>query len=94
MLSGSAPWAALILVCTSLAAPSIFLDRSNCMVMDVEPSELVEVMDAMPSMEENCCSRGVATDEAMVSGSAPGSDAETWMVGKSMLGISLMGRLK
>ncbi len=30
----------------------------------------------------------------MVSGSAPGSWAVTWMVGKSMAGISLTGRVR
>ena len=43
-------------------------------------------------MVVNCRSSGVATDEAMVSGLAPGSAAETWMVGKSTLGRSLTGR--
>jgi hypothetical protein len=43
-------------------------------------------------MVENCFSSGVATEEAMVSGLAPGSLADTWMVGKSTLGRSLTGR--
>ena len=42
-------------------------------------------------MVENCFSSGVATEEAMVSGLAPGSTAETWIVGKSTLGRSLTG---
>ena len=32
-------------------------------------------------MVANCFSSGSATDEAIVSGLAPGSDALTWMVG-------------
>ena len=32
-------------------------------------------------MVENCFSSGVATDEAIVSGLAPGNDAPTEMVG-------------
>jgi hypothetical protein len=43
-------------------------------------------------MVENCCSSGVATAEAIVSGLAPGRLAETEMVGKSTLGRSLTGR--
>ena len=42
-------------------------------------------------MVENCRSSGVATAEAIVSGLAPGSDAPTWMVGKSTFGRSLTG---
>ena len=37
-------------------------------------------------MVENWLSSGVATADAMVSGSAPGSEAETTMVGKSTFG--------
>jgi len=48
----------------------------------------------MPLMVENWFSSGEATDEAMVSGSAPGRLALTWMVGKSMLGRSETGRLE
>ena len=47
----------------------------------------------MPGMVENWFSSGAATDEAMVSGSAPGRLAPTEMVGKSTLGRSLTGRL-
>jgi hypothetical protein len=45
----------------------------------------------MPAMVENWRSSGVATAAAIVSGLAPGSDAETWIVGKSTFGRSLMG---
>ena len=40
--------------------------------MLVSPRELVEVIESMPAMVENCFSKGVATEEAMVSGLAPG----------------------
>ncbi len=56
------------------------------------PSALVEVIESMPAMVENCFSSGVATAEAMVSGLAPGRLAVTWIVGKSTLGRSLTGR--
>src|SRR4029453_11757688 len=64
------------------------------MVMLVAPSELVEVIDSMPAIVENSFSRGVATDDAIVSGSAPGRLADTLMVGKSTFGRSLTGRRK
>ena len=40
--------------------------------MLVEPRPLVEFIESMPAMVENCRSSGVATDDAMVSGLAPG----------------------
>ena len=43
-------------------------------------------------MVENWRSSGVATDDAMVSGLAPGRVAFTWMVGKSTFGRSLTGK--
>ena len=43
-------------------------------------------------MVENCFSSGVATDDAIVSGLAPGRLRVTWMVGKSTVGRSLTGR--
>ena len=45
----------------------------------------------MLAIVENCRSSGSATDEAIVSGLAPGSEALTWIVGKSTLGRSLTG---
>ena len=76
---------------TSWAAASRSRSRLNWRVMLVLPSALVEVMESTPAMVENSFSSGVATDEAMVSGLAPGRVAETWMVGKSTLGRSLTG---
>ena len=52
------------------------------MVMLVVPSELCEVISDTPAMWPNCRSRGVATEEAMISALAPGRDAPTEMVGK------------
>src|SRR5512142_1949091 len=89
--AGSCRWAWEMADCTSRAAPSSERLRSNCRVMLVEPSELLDVMESMPAMVENCFSSGVATDDAMVSGLAPGTPAFTWMVGKSTLGRSLTG---
>jgi hypothetical protein len=63
-------------------------------VIDVLPSELVDVIESMPAMVENCCSSGVATAEAIVSGVAPGRLALTTMVGKSMFGRSLTGSIR
>ena len=53
---------------------------------------LVEFIDVSPEIVENCFSSGSATAEAIVSGLAPGSDALTEIVGKSMAGRSLTGR--
>ena len=61
------------------------------MVTAAEPSELVEVIWVMPGICANCRSSGCATEEAMVSGLAPGRLAETWMVGKSTCGSGATG---
>jgi len=76
----------VIAACTSRAAASILRERSNCIVMLVEPSWLVEVIWLTPAMRPNCRSSGVATDEAMVSGLAPGRPALTLMTGYSTCG--------
>src|ERR1700679_1626963 len=93
-LDGNWRDAAWVAVCTSPAAPSMSRSRLNWMVMLVEPCELVDVIDEMPAMVENWLSKGVATDDAMVCGSAPGRLAETWIVGKSTLGSSLTGSVE
>ena len=49
--------------------------------MLVLPWPLRELIAVMPEMVENCFSSGVATDEAIVSGLAPGRFALTWMTG-------------
>ena len=50
------------------------------------PSDEDDVIEEMPAMVDNCRSIGEATDAAMVSGLAPGSVADTLMVGKSTAG--------
>ena len=63
--------------CTSRAAASMLRFRSNCNVMLVEPRALDEVISVTAAMRPNWRSSGVATEEAMVSGLAPGSAACT-----------------
>src|SRR5215469_8070105 len=75
--------AALIPASTSRAAPLISRLRSNSRVMLVVPRVLVDVISVIPAMCPNWRSRGVATDEAIISGLAPGSRATTVIVGKS-----------
>lgn len=70
----------------------MFLSRVNCRISVVEPRALLLVIWVMPGMALNCTSSGVATDEAMVSGLAPGNWAVTWMVGKSASGSGATGR--
>lgn len=55
------------------------------------PSELLEVISLTPAMRPSERSSGVATDDAMVSGEAPGSDALTIMTGKSTCGSGATG---
>src|SRR5258708_23972756 len=78
---GSCGSAAEIAVCTSCAAASMLRLRSNCRVMEVDPCELVELIESIPAIPENWRSSGVAIDEAIVSGFAPGRLALTLMVG-------------
>ena len=82
-LGGSWLRAALIAACTSRAAASMLRFRSNCILMLVDPSELDEVISLTPAICPSCRSSGVATDEAIVSGLAPGKAAETEIAGKS-----------
>src|SRR5262249_58819081 len=91
MFGGSWRAAAAIADWTSRAAPSRFLDRLNWSVICVDPCVEVEFMLSRPAIVVNCFSRGVATEDATVSGEAPGSAAETWIVGKSTLGRSEIG---
>ena len=62
---------------TSRAAASMFRSRSNCSTICVEPRLLVDVISVMPAIRPNCRSSGVATDDAIVSGLAPGRPADT-----------------
>jgi hypothetical protein len=57
----------------------------------VLPTALVEVISVTPGIRENWRSSGVATFEAIVSGLAPGSDAPTESVGKSISGTAETG---
>jgi hypothetical protein len=41
-------------------------------VGDAEPTPLVELISARPGIAANFCSSGVATDDAIVDGLAPG----------------------
>jgi hypothetical protein len=69
--------------------------RSNWIVIEVRPDELLEVICDTP---ETFCDRefssGVATDVAMVSALAPGICAEIWIVGKSICGRGAIGSMK
>src|SRR5262245_38264466 len=56
------------------------------MTTAVLPSVLDDVISFRPEIRPNCRSSGVATDEAIVSGLAPGSDAETCTAGNSTCG--------
>ncbi len=57
---------------TSRAAASMLRFRSNCRVMLVCPSALDDVISVTEAIRPNCRSSGVATEEAMISGLAPG----------------------
>ena len=58
----------------------------------VEPSWLPEVISVTPAMRPNWRSSGVATEEAMVSGLAPGKPPKTEIVGKSICGSAATGK--
>src|ERR1700758_388881 len=59
--------------------------------MLVEPRVLDEVISLIPAMRPNWRSSGVATEDAMISGLAPGRLAPTEMVGKSTWGSGETG---
>jgi hypothetical protein len=61
-------------------------------MMRVDPRELVEVISLTPAMRPSERSSGVATEEAMVSGEAPGREADTIITGKSTCGSGATGR--
>ncbi len=81
MFGGNCPPAALIAARTSPAAPSTLRLKSNWRVIELNPSVLDEVIWTMPGIWPNCSSSGVASEDAMVWGSAPGSWAVTAIVG-------------
>src|SRR3954467_12173349 len=70
-----------IAACTSCAAASTLRSRLKVRPMRVDPRLEVEVISSMPEMVENCFSSGVATEDAMVSGLAPGKLAVTVIEG-------------
>ena len=90
-MDGSWRPATVIAACTSWAAESMLRERSNWSVIEVLPSVLVEVICVMPETWPNCRSSGAATEDAIVSGLAPGSVADTWIVGKSTCGSEATG---
>jgi len=67
--------------CTSVAAASIPLLKSNWSVIWVLPCELVLVVRSRPGIWVNCFSSGVAMVFAIVSGFAPGYETLTWITG-------------
>src|ERR1035441_5756942 len=79
---------------TSRAAASMLRFRSNCRVMLQEPSVLEDVISVTAAIRPNWRSRGVATEDAMVSGLAPGKLAFTEIVGKSTCGSGDTGRMR
>ena len=66
--------------------------KSNCKVIEVVPSPLVEVIWAKPGICVKSSSSGVATVFAMMVGLAPGNCAVTAMVGNSTFGSAATGR--
>ena len=59
-----------------------------------DPSVLEDVISVTAAMRPNCRSSGVATDDAMVSGLAPGRPVLTEMVGKSTCGSGDTGKMR
>ena len=88
MLAGRCRVTRAMAAWTSWAAASMSRSRANCSVIWVLPSELAELIESTPAMVENSFSSGFATDAAIVCGLAPGSPADTEIVGKSTFGRS------
>ena len=55
-------------------------ERSKAIEIDVAPVVLDDVIESMPPIVVNCRSSGLATAEAIVTGSAPGRLAFTVML--------------
>src|SRR5260221_1153325 len=81
MPAGSSGITAAMAVWTSTVALSMSRLRSNCSVMLVLPELLRDVIESRPAMVVNWRSSGLATDDAIVPGSAPGRLALTFSVG-------------
>ena len=62
------------------------------MAIEVEPSEFDVEMLSMPAIVANCLMSGVATDVAIVSGDAPGREADTLITGNSARGRAATGK--
>ncbi len=65
--------------------------KVNCSVIWLMPKDDDDVMEASAEICPSWRSRGAVTRLAMVSGLAPGSWVETWMVGKSTCGSDETG---
>src|SRR5579862_865520 len=78
-IGGNTAWA--IERCTSCAAASMLRSSANCSVIVVMPWVFDELIDRSPAMVENSRSSGVAIEDAIVSGFAPGCAALTWIDG-------------
>src|ERR1700733_5218664 len=89
--AGRVPAEELMAACTSRPAELMSRLRSNWSVTEADPTELLDVISVTPAMRVNCFSSGVATDAAITSGLAPGSDAWTVIVGKSTAGSADTG---
>ena len=63
------------------------------MIFD-DPRALDEVISLTPAILPSERSSGVATELAIVSGLAPGMDADTAITGKSILGIGETGNIR
>src|SRR5215472_3786336 len=92
MSAGNWLRAALMAAWTSRAAALMSRLRSNCSVTPVLPRPLEEVICVTPAIRPNWRSRGVATEEAIVSGLAPGRPEPTEIVGKSTCGRGATGK--
>jgi hypothetical protein len=64
----------------------MFRSKLNCNVTLDAPRELEEVISLTAAIRPNWRSSGVATEEAIISGLAPGKPADTDIVGKSTWG--------
>ncbi len=72
---GSRRCAIVSAVWTSSAAASMSRVKSNWIVMVLEPCDEIDDIEEMPGTVESCRSMMPATDDAMVSALAPGSEA-------------------
>ncbi len=62
------------------------------MVTEQPPNVLTEVISVTSAIWASRRSSGAASEEATVSGSAPGNEADTEIIGKSTRGIAATGR--